>query len=388
MSDGPIRGIAVAGLGETGYFKRATAPHGAMGLCLDAVLAACEDAGVDAHTVDGLVSYGDDPNAASDVAAALGLAELRWASMVWGGGGGGLAGALAHAAAAIGSGQASRVVVYRAHAQDGGGRLGSAVSEYYMSAHYRAHGVISPAQLCALRTRRLLDHDRVPAETLRAVAQASYHHARANPRAVGRDVMLDDATYADSRWIAEPYRLFDCSRENDGAAALLVTSAEEAVGLRWRPVHLVAVAQSQPAQWGPVIENDADYTSAGFRLVAERLWRATGLQPSDMDTVQVYENFTGAAVASLIDHGFCTAQTAGEVVTLVNLLAPDGGLPINTGGGNVGEGFVHGIGLALEAVRQLRGDSPNQVPGVRHSLLISGPIAPFVSSAILATEPV
>jgi acetyl-CoA acetyltransferase len=383
----PLRGVAVAGLGETGYYKRGTAPQGSMGLCVRAVLAACEDAGIDPRDVDGIVSYGDDHNEGPDVALALGLRELRWSSIVWGGGGGGLAGALGHAAAAILSGQAGRVVVLRGHAEGAGGRLMSAVSEYYMSAHYRAHGIISPAQLCALRTRRLLDHEGVPQATMRAVAQASYRHAASNPGAVGKDVVLTDEVYEGSRWIAEPYRLFDCSRENDGAAALLVTSAEEAAGLAQMPVHLSAVAQSTPTDWGQTIENEADYTSGGFRLVAERLWSATGLRPADIDVTQVYENFTGAAVASLIDHGFCDAATAGEVVTLDNLLAAGGSLPVNTAGGNVGEGFVHGIGLALEAVRQIRGTSPNQVPDAATSLLISGPMAPFVSSAIFTKEP-
>lgn len=378
--------VAVAGIGETGYYKRATAPQGSMGLCVRAVLAACEDAGVDVRDVDGVVSYGDDHNEGPDLALALGLRELRWSSLVWGGGGGGLAGALGQAAAAIVAGQASRVVVLRGHAENAGGRLMSAVSEYYMSAHYRAHGVISPAQLCALRARRLLDVDGVPAATMRAVAQASYRHAAANPGAVGRDVDLTDEVYERSRWIAEPFRLYDCSRENDGAAALLLTSAQDAAGLAQPPVHLAAVAQSTPHDWGQAIENEADYTSGGFRLVARRLWDATGLTPADVDVVQAYENFTGAAVASLIDHGFCDAADAGDVLRLENLLAPSGGLPLNTAGGNVGEGFVHGIGLALEAVRQIRGTSVNQVPDAAVSLLISGPMAPFVSSALFTRE--
>lgn len=382
-----IRGVVVAGLGETGYYKRATAPQGAMGLAIRAVLAACADAGLDPAEVDGFASYGDDHNEGPDIATAIGARECRWSSVVWGGGGGGVAGALGQAAAAILSGQARDVVVLRGHAENAGGRLMSAVSEYYMSAHYRAHGVISPAQICALRTRRMIDADGVPAETMRAVAQASYAHAANNPGAVGRDVVLDDATYAGSRMIAEPYRLFDCSRENDGAAALLLTSAERAAELGVRtPVHLAAVAQSTPAGWGQTVENERDYTSGGFRLVAERLWDATGLSPDDVDVTQVYENFTGAAVAALIDHGLVTPDDAGERLTLDNLVAPGGGLPINTAGGNVGEGFVHGIGLALEAVRQIRGTSCNQVPDAGVSLLIGGPAAPFVSSAIFTRE--
>jgi acetyl-CoA acetyltransferase len=380
-----IEGVAVAGIGETGYYKRGTAPYGAMGLCVQAILRACEDAGVDPHEIDGFCSHGDDRNEGVELAAALGCNEMRWSSLVWGGGGGGLCGALAHAAAAIISGQARRVIVLRGHAESGGERLMTAVSLEHMNVHFRAHGVVSPTQVCALRAQRLL-HEGVPRETFRALAQAGYYHAANNPGAVGRDIVLSDEAYDESRLIADPYRLFDCSRENDGAGAVLLTSLSEARTLRQKPVHLSAVAQSQPRHWGPLIDNDDDYTSAGFKLVAERLWKATGLKQSDVDVTQVYENVSGAAVAALIDHGFCTKENAGEVLTLENLIAPNGKLPINTSGGSIAEGFVHGIGLTLEAVRQIRGESCNQVPDADVSLLIGGPVAPFVSSAVFTRE--
>ena len=380
-----IAGVAVAGIGETGYYRRGTAPYGAMGLCVQAILRACEDAGIDPHEVDGFCSHGDDRNEGVELAAALGCNELRWSSLVWGGGGGGLCGALAHAAAAIISGQARHVVVLRGHAEAGGARLMTAVSLEHMNVHFRAHGVVSPTQVCALRAQRLL-HEGVPRETFRALSQAGYYHAANNPNAVGRDIVLSDETYDDSRLIADPYRLFDCSRENDGAAAVLLTSLDEARTLRRPPVHVSAVAQSQPRHWGPLIDNDDDYTSAGFKLVAERLWKATGLSTDDVDVAQVYENVSGAAVAALIDHGFCTKESAGEVLTLENLIAPNGKLPINTSGGSIAEGFVHGIGLTLEAVRQIRGESSNQVPDAEVSLLIGGPVAPFVRSAIFTRD--
>jgi acetyl-CoA acetyltransferase len=197
---------------------------------------------------------------------------------------------------------------------------------------------------------------------------------------------LDDETYATSRWIAEPFRLFDCSRENDGAAALLLTTTDAAASLRARPVHVIAAVGSKPMNWGETLDNDDAYSSSGFKSLAKRLWATTGLSPDDIDVVQVYENFTGAAVSSLIDHGFCTIENAGEVLTLDNLTAPSGRLPINTSGGNVGEGFVHGIGLALEAVRQIRGESFNQVPNARLSMLLGGPGDVLVSSAIFGSK--
>src|SRR5581483_6777777 len=112
-----------------------------MGLCVKAILAACEDAGVDPHELDGFCSHGDDRNEGIELAAALGCNELRWSSLVWGGGGGGLAGALAHAAAAIVSRQVRHVIVLRGHAQAGGERLMTAVSLEHLNVHFLAYGV-------------------------------------------------------------------------------------------------------------------------------------------------------------------------------------------------------------------------------------------------------
>lgn len=375
--------VDVVGIGSTPFYKRGTAPRGQMGLLVEAVLAACADAGVDPTAIDGTCSYGHDLNEGTMLAAQLGFEELRWSTIAFGGGGGSVAGAVAHATAALQTRQADVAVVYRASAERSVGRLGEAVSAGHMNAHYRAQGVVSAAQICALRTRRLIEVDDVPAETMQALARASYHHARANPAAVGRDTVLDEATYLASRAIVDPYRLYDCSRENDGAGALVLMRAEDSTAPADRRARVLFAGQSSPRDWGEQWENDAAFTSAGFRSLARRLWAATGLEPSSIDTVQLYENFTGAALAALIDFGFCTPRTAPEVITYENLLAPHGELPLNTAGGNIAEGFVHGIGLLIEAVRQIRGESPNQVPRARNSLVIGGPIDAFPSAAVI-----
>ncbi len=105
--------------------------------------------------------------------------------------------------------------------------------------------------------------------------------------------------------------------------------------------------------------------------------------------VQVYENFSGPAVAALIDHRLCPpGEAAGSVMTVENLTAPQGKLPVNTSGGNLADAFVNGLNLAVEAVRQIRGTSTNQVDGARTSLFIGGPMAPLVSSVLFAHEDV
>jgi acetyl-CoA acetyltransferase len=111
-----------------------------------------------------------------------------------------------------------------------------------------------------------------------------------------------------------------------------------------------------------------------------------GLGPKDVDVVQSYENFTGGVLMSLIEHGFLAAEEANEFLTLDNLIAPGGRLPLNTSGGNLAECYMHGLGLQLEAVRQLRGESCNQVPGARVAMVISGPMVTPVSSMLLGTE--
>lgn len=380
-----LRGAtAVVGIGATPMHKRGTSPLGEGALALQAIVAACEDGGIDPRSVDGFASYGADANEAPALLGSLGTRELRWSSMVWGGGGGGIAGAVAMAAAAIVAGQAETVVVYRALAQRDSGRLADAVSRGHFPELYRANGVSLPSQVCALRTRRLLED--VPASCLLAVVRACYHHAGQNPDAVGHGMEVDAATYETSRWISEPIRLLDSSRENDGAAAVILTAADRAADVVARPVYLLGATQGAGAGWGECIENEGNYGSAGFPPVARRLYESTGIGPGDVDVVQVYENFSGPAVAALIEHGFCTPESAAEVLTFENLVAPTGTLPINTSGGNIAEGFVHGMHLVLESVRQLRGDSTNPVPEARIGLLTGGPMAPIVSSALFSNE--
>ncbi|HTK63618.1 MAG TPA: transporter [Pseudonocardia sp.] len=380
-----LRGAtAVVGIGQTPLYKRGTSPDPELKLCLRAIVAACEDAGIDPRDVDGFVSYGLDKNDPPKLAAGLGTRELRFSAMNWTHGGG-IPGAVGLAAAGIVAGQADVVVVYRAIAESAGQRLRVAVAQDDTAAQYLVNGIDGPAQMCAMRTQRLLAEG-VPRETLRAMAMASYQHAQNNPDAVAYGRPLDEAAYDSSRWISEPYHLFDCSRESDAAVAVVLVSAERARDLRQKPAYLLSSPTGATGAAAGLEENHTPYGSANFGSVARRLWSESGYGPSDVDVVQVYENMTGMGVAALIDHGFCTPETAGEVLTLKNLTAPDGGLPVNTSGGNLAEGFIHGMSLVAEAVRQIRGTSCNQVPGAGLSLMTGGPGDPLVSSALFASD--
>jgi len=376
---------AVVGVGATDYYKRGTSPLSSVQLVLQAILRACEDAGADPRDVDGFVSYAGDSSEGLAVGAALGVHEVRWSTQVWGGGGGAVAAAVNCAAAAVHSGQASCVAVYRGLSEATDGR--GAYNKGHMGHLYAAHGMLAPAQVCAMRTQRMLEVDGVPPSTLEAVALAGYRHAQNNPRAVAYGQPLDHDRYQGARPISEPLRLFDCSRENDGATAILVISAERAGDYRGVPAYILSGVQGAAAGWTESVENEDDYTSAGFHpALVKRLWDGAQLTAADVDVAQVYENFTGPAVASMIDHGLCPpGRHAGEVLTVDNLTVQRGRLPINTAGGNIAEGFVHGIGLVAEAVRQIRGGSPNPVGGADVSLLIGGPMAPLVSSTVFGS---
>lgn len=381
-----MRGVvAVVGVGQTPYYQRAQAPRSTKGLVLEALIDAARDAGIDPRDIDGFSSWGDDSSEGTHVATALGIRELRWSSLAWGGGGGGQVPAILQAAAAVATGQASCVAVYRGMNQAEEGRLPYAKG--HLGNHYFAHGILTPVQLCAMRTQRMLEHDKVPASALEALALAGYHHAQTNPRAVAYGRPLDAETYRASRLISEPLRLFDCSRENDGAAAILLMAADRARDTRGTPAWILGGAAGFVSGWGELTENDDRYTSAGLApAMVERLWRESGVSVDDVDVTQVYENFTGPAVASLIDIGLVPpGPAAGEVMTVGNLTLPDGRLPVNTAGGNLADGFVHGIGVVLEAVRQIRGGSPNPVPDADVSLLLGGPAAPQVGAVLFGS---
>ena len=378
-------GVSAVGVGLRQY-KRGQAPMPEQGVLVRAIVDACEDAGFDPADIDGFVSYGDDKNEPVRLMPDLGTRNLRVNTQIWGGGGGGIAAAFGMAAAAIGSGQADAVVVFRALVQDNSGRLSAAVMRHHLNDHIIGAGVLAPAQICALRAQRMFEYHGVPKSVTEELVRASYYHGARNPEAMSYGKELDLDAYRNGRWIAEPFRLFDCSRENDGAGAILLVSSEKAKYLNKPPVHLLGVANGAEKGWGDLLENDTHYDSAGFRPIAERLWQQTGLGPSDVDVVQLYENFSAQGIASLIDHGFCNYDNVTDIIRFENLIAPHGKLPVNTSGGNFAQGFIHGFGTAVESVRVLRGESANPVPDAKVCLMAGGPGAPTVSSALFGTE--
>lgn len=393
MTERSIRGkVAVAGVGESTYYKHGQSPDSEFVLALQAILRAAEDAGIDPTEIDGFASYSNDRNDPSRIAAALGIPDLRFSNMHWGGGGGGVAAAVANGAAAIAAGYADCIVVFRALAQGQFRRFGEAMPDPTVSgdaAYMSPYGVMSPAQKYAMRATRFMHDHNVKNDVLRAIAMTSYQHAQNNPRAIRYGRPLEAETYDESRWIVEPVnRLYDCCQENDGAAALILVSAERARDLKQTPVYLIGAAQGSDHRCGAPAMNASTFASSSFTTVAPRLYQSAGVTADDIDVVQSYENFTTGVMMAVVEHGFCAPEEANEFFTLSNLSANGGKMPLNTSGGNLAECYMHGLGLQLEAVRQIRGQSCNQVPDAKLAMNIAGPMVTPVSSVIMGSAEV
>ena len=365
----------VAGVGESVYYERGRAPQTEFQLCCTAIRNAVEDAGLTMADVDGLCSY-MDRNEPVRLSAALGTGDLQVSAQTFGGGGNGAGAAVTLADMAVSAGYAECVVVYRALAQGQFQRYGQAGRPRRASgsaAFTAPYGMLSPAQITAMQTMRFMHDHGVTQEALAEVALACYAHAQRNPRAIRYGQPLTREQYHASRWIAEPFHLYDCCPENDGAAAIVVTTAPRARDLAKPPVAIVAGAHGLGAGDGGAAFTERQFPTAFYREVAEQLWARAGCGPADVQVAQFYENFTGPVLIAIAEMGFCAPEELDAFVGGGRIQWGGGGLPINTSGGNIGEAYIHGFGNVVEAVRQVRGESTCQVDDVELSLSVSGP---------------
>ncbi|MCU1468729.1 MAG: lipid-transfer protein [Actinomycetia bacterium] len=367
---------AIVGIGQTEFSK--AAGRSETQLASEAIVAALADAGLTTDDVDGFVSYTIDPVSETELVRALGTPEVRWSSRVPYGGGGSQ-GVLLHAAAAVAGGAARVVVAYRAIKARSGARFGRAqVSSRATSSHEGStagqwcspFGVLTPASWMALNaTRYMHTYGVTSADFGRAVVQLR-DYASTNPNAhfYGSPITLDD--HQASRWIAEPaIRLFDCCQETDGAVALVITAADRAPDTP-TPVIIAAAATAglfeeeiASNHYRPNLE-----VMDGSVALAAQLFGA-GISRADVDVAMIYDAFSPILLMQLEALGFCGFGEAKDFVADGNL-APAGLLPCNTNGGLIGEGYIHGLNLTVEAVRQLRGTAVNQLDAP-HTALVS-----------------
>jgi acetyl-CoA acetyltransferase len=376
---------AIAGIGEGledgKYMRWGRATKSEFRLACEAAVAACEDAGLDPKKIDGFCSYSDDRNGAPRLAAALGVDELRCSIMQWGGGGGGGSGAVMNAMMAVATGSANYVIVFRSLCQGQFGRFGQSRVGARVTgdtAFQAPYGILAaPQRIGAMRGRRHMALYGTKSEDWGRIAVQCYRAANRNPRAVmyGRPITLED--HQNSRMIADPMHLYDCCQENDGAAAVLITSAERAKDLKQPPVYVMSAASGNqyaagdnPFRGEMASSNFIDDRGPG---VAKRLYAQAGITVDDIDVAQLYENFTSMVLISLEEHGFCEIGEGGAYVQSGAIDWPNGKCPINTSGGNLAEAYIHGFELQVEAVRQMRGTSTMQVEGAEIGLVVSGP---------------
>jgi acetyl-CoA acetyltransferase len=374
---------AVAGIGATD-FSRASG-RSDLTLAVQAALAALEDAGLTAADVDGIVRCDMDVVRANDLVDALGIPALTYWSEV---GVGGVAppAMVGQAVAAILSGQATTVLVFRELNGRSGRRLGqSALADQRVGGggsydeFFAPYGLLTPGQIFALMARRHMIEFGTTPEQLGAIATTCRTRANANPAAQMHERSLTMDDYLAARTIADPLRLFDFCLESDGACAVVVTTTERARDLRQPPAVIRAVAQASTTDPQPGIQFPSLFresiTSLPGTAVSEVLYRRAGLGPEDVDVAQLYDCFTITVLMQLEDWGFCKKGEGGAFAAS-GAIGLDGSLPINTGGGHLSEGYIHGMNHVLEGVRQIRGTSTSQVQGAETCLVTATPLPP------------
>lgn len=383
---------AIAGIGTTAFTKSSGVSPTA--LAAEAALAAIGDAGLEPGDIDGFVRSDYDETSPVALADALGLEDVAYWGQT-GAGGAAPCAMVGQAAAAVRSGLARHVLVYRALNGRSGRRLGRGVppaagvggGSTYLEL-FAPYGLTTPGQFFAMVARRYMTEYGLTERALADIALTCRRRANANPAAqmYTRTLTADD--YFDARMISAPLRLFDFCLETDGAAAIVVTSTPRARDLAQRPVLIRAVAQAAggrvgPGQMYPVLMSES-LTGLSSRRAAGRLYERAALGPEDVDVAQLYDCFTITLFLQLADYGFCKPEETTEFVGS-GALDLGGAIPVNTAGGQLSEAYIHGMNHVVEGVRQIRGTSTGQVPGAQVSLVTSAP--PPGTSALLLVAP-
>ncbi len=359
---------AVTGVGETAYTRGSG--RTALALSLEAALAAIADAGLSPREIDGVIALGGRGAIAEDVIVNFGIADLRLSLQVPMGGASAAA-ALQSAAAAVATGICRHVLVLIGRDAFPGSRISARVQAIpafrTMGEFELPLGAASPAQLYAPMARRHMTEYGTTTDDFAAVAVTTRAHAALNERALMRKP-ITAADHAASRMISDPFRLLDCSQENDGGAAVVV-SAADAVRTGDRPVVLLSgMAEGHPDSPASITQR-ADMTRFGIAKAARRAFDMAGAGPEDMDVAAIYDCFTFVVLCQLEDLGFCRKGEGGRYVRETGL-GLGSRMPVNTHGGLLSQAHMAGMNHVVELVRQLRGEAgPAQVARARTGLV-------------------
>ncbi len=381
---------AIAGLGITKQGK--VYDYNQVGFAVEAVRLALADAGLQRQDLDGLLlnpglTWADGGMGSFQLQQAMGLRNLRLSATMNAGGATACA-MIQQATEAIDAGVCNTVACVfsdaplkppkpqSAGAPAGGGSAGAYAFARGLDAAYGQFGVNAMYAMVAQRHMHLYgttnDH-------FAAIAVAQRQWANRNPAAQFFDTPMCAADYHRSRWVVEPFHLFDCCLVSNGGLAVIVTSAERARGLQKPPVYLWGMGQGHPG--GDPLET----LTSGAVLAKQSALQMAGITLRDIDVVELYDCYTFTVLVCLEDYGFCEKGAGGPFVA-DGKTAPGGSLPVNTGGGQLSSFYMWGMTPVSEAVIQLRGDGgQRQVPGAQVALVSgNGGILSTHSTLILA----
>jgi acetyl-CoA acetyltransferase/uncharacterized OB-fold protein len=358
------RRAVLSGVGQSQIGRRLFRTD--MDLTAEAALRAIADAGLTPDDVDGIASYPGAMGAAPPGFAGPGIAEVQDAlglSVSWhlaGPEGPAQISPVIAAALAVAAGLARHVLVYRtvseATAAADTGRLGIGAGSRDIrgfGAFLIPYGAMSAGNWIACMAVRHMHEFGTTREQLGAIALTARANAAHNPAAIYRDPMtMDD--YLAARMVSWPFGLYDCDAPCDGSTAVIVSTAAAARDLPKPAVHVNAVGTAMRSR--PSWDQWEDLTTMASRDAGRQLWSRTDLRPSDVDVAQLYDGFSFLTLAWLEALGFCKHGEGGPFVEGGRRIALGGELPINTWGGQLSGGRLHGFGFLAEAIRQLRGE--------------------------------
>jgi 17-hydroxy-3-oxo-4-pregnene-20-carboxyl-CoA lyase len=333
---------AIAGIGWTEFTKNSGTT--VLNLAAKASLAAIDDAGLSVRDIDGVVTYYWNPDTINpqQLIQALGIQVCHYevyAQL----GGEWCCGAVASAAMAVHAGLCENVLVYRAlnGRSEKNSHRGAASGAAQFTAPY---GVTHAAAKCGQTATAHMARFGTTSVDFGHLAITQRQHAILNQKAMMKTpISLEQ--HQTSRPIIYPYRLLDCCLRNDGAAALIVTSAERARDLRQPPVYIMAAtAGHAPA--------DHSWETNAVRA-APHLYGMAGISARDVSFAELYDPFTFMCMVHMEDFGLVPkGEVGGWVRAGENGL--DGRVPVNTHGGSLSESYIQGLNHVVEAVQQLR----------------------------------
>ncbi|MFT4823300.1 MAG: acetyl-CoA acetyltransferase [Halioglobus sp.] len=371
MSEHVLRGkVAIVGIADTQVGK--LPGRTPMELCVEAALAAIQDAGLDKSQVDGLLTC--NAMAQPMLYHAEAMAEYMQIfpryCMALGAGGAASFSIIHHAASAIATGMADTVVVAMADCMRTGLTRDQAMLAQASTGHpefEQPYGPTVPAYYALIAHAHMAEFG-TTGEQLAKIAVGARAHACLNPTAQMREPLTVDDVMA-SRLIADPLHLLDCSLVSDGGSAIVLTSAERAADLVDTPVYLLGAGEGHSHEH---ITQARSLTTSAAKEAGERAYAMAGLGPSNMSFAQLYDCFTPTVLVELEDLGFCKKGEGGAFIDS-GALMPGGALPVNTHGGLLSHSHPGNPGsmFALtESVMQLRHSAGDrQVPNAQAGLV-------------------